>query len=230
MRNFAIALTSLVALTVLTTVAAHAAVTGSLTITSVVHNGPAHPSDFTLEIRNGNSIISASGNTLVLSGLTAGTYTIRKTEGPSGYSVVWSGDCSPQGTVTIIPTVMRNCTATYVLGSVGTLQVNTVVKGGPALVADLPVHIKKSGEPDTGSPSGSGSTVTFDSLLPGTYTVVPAPAPEGYTRTFSGACNSQGTVTVQGDKTVTCTVTYTFSTSGSGGSRPERPVPTRPPR
>lgn len=218
------------ALLALTATGAYAATTGSLKITASVLNGTASASDFTLQIKSGNSTVSASGNSLTFSGLPAGTVTITKSDGPSGYNVVWGGDCTPQGTVTIIPNILRQCTATFMLGSVGTIQVNTVVQGGTAQAQDFSVHLKKSDQPDTGSPSGTGDSVTFNNLVPGTYTVIPSPAPAGYTRTFSGACNSQGTMSVQGDRTATCTVTYTFSGGGSGGGRTDRPPTTRPPR
>lgn len=223
---------SVLALVALSASVTYAATTGSLKILNVVKNGTAHPSDFTLEIKSGGSTISASGDTLIFSGLTAGTHTITKTDGPAGYSVVWSGDCTPQGTVVIVPTIMKVCTATYVLGPVGALKVNTVIQGGTAVATDFTVHLKKSGEPDTGAPSGSGSAVTFNNLTPGAYTVIQSPPLANYTVSWSGACNSLGNVTVVGDRTVTCTITHTFvPTGGSGGSgRPERPPSVRPPR
>jgi len=232
---FAVLLVSILAFLVLYA-PAYAALTGGVKITGVVKNGTANPSDFTLQIKSGNSTVSASGNVIVLNGLIAGdTYTITKTEGPSGYSVVWSGDCSAQGTVTILPSIMKNCTATYVLGPVGALRVNTVIKGGTAVAADFTVHIKKSGESDTGNPSGSGSTITFSDLLPGVYTVIQSTPLAGYSVTFGGGCNSQGNITVVGNSTATCTITNTFSSGSGGGSgggevRPDRVVPPRPSR
>lgn len=220
-----------IALLALSTTVAHAATTGSLKITASVLNGTASPSDFTLQIKSGNSTVSASGNSLTFSGLPAGTATITKSDGPNGYNVVWGGDCTPQGTVSIIPNIQRQCTATFMLGSVGTLKVNTIIKGGTATQTDFSVHLKKSDKPDTGSPSGTGGALTFDNLAPGSYFVIPSPAPEGYTVSFSGACNSQGLVAIVGDRTATCTVTYTYATHSSGGTpRTERPPSTRPSR
>ncbi len=229
--SFVIAFLSLCTALVLSTTIAYAATTGSLKVTTAVQNGPATPSSFTLQIKVGNSTVSASGNSLTFSGLPAGTHTITKTAGPAGYNVVWGGDCTSQGTFMIIPNLLTQCTATFVLGSVGTLKVNTVINGGTAMQSDFTVHLKKSNEPDTGSPSGSGSTVTFNNLIPGSYSVIQSPPLDGYTLTWSDACNSQGTVTVVGDRTVICTITHTFSSHNSGGSgRTDRTPVVRPGR
>ncbi|MDO8552837.1 MAG: hypothetical protein Q7S01_04950 [bacterium] len=116
-RNLLLVALSILAAMALYVSVAYAAATGSVRITGVVVNGTAHPSDFTLQIKNGNSVMSASGDTITFSGLNRGTYTITKTDGPSGYKVVWSGDCSAQGSVTILPGTTKLCTASYVLGS-----------------------------------------------------------------------------------------------------------------
>ncbi len=230
-RNLAVVTLSMLALVVLSASAAYAATTGSLRITGVVKNGTAHPSDFTLQIKSGNSTISASGDTITLSGLSATTHTITKIDGPAGYNVVWSGDCSAQGTVMIVPNITQECTATYVLGSLGSIKVNIVVKGGTATPSDFTVHLKKSGEPDTGSPSGSGSVVTFSQLAPGAYTIIGSTPPAGYSLVWSGACDSQGNVTVVGSATSTCTATNTYSsTSGGGSGRTRTPSLPRPGR
>lgn len=233
-RNFVlavIAVVSIIFLTIVSIPSAQAALTGGVKVTNVVKNGTANPSDFTLQIKFGNSTVSGSGNTIIFSGLTAGnTYTITKTEGPAGYSVVWSGDCSSQGTVLIVPNITRNCTATHVFGPVGILKVNVVVIGGTALPTDFTVHLKKSGEPDTGSPSGSGSVVTFSDLAPGDYKVIQSPLPLGYTLSWSGACDADGDVTVRAGRTVTCTATNTFSAQSDEGSGRTDRSPRRAPR
>ncbi|RJR13349.1 hypothetical protein C4585_02210 [Candidatus Parcubacteria bacterium] len=193
----------------------YAASSGSVKITGVVNGGRAQPSDFTLQIRFGNSSVSGSGNNITFSGLAAGFQTITMSEGPAGYRVAWSGDCNSQGTVLVIPNITRNCTATYVYGSLGTIVVNTVVNGGTATASDFTVHLKKEGEADTGSPSGSGSVVTFDQLIPGEYTVIQSTLPAGYTAVWSGACDD-GNVTVVGNRTATCTVTNTYTSASEG--------------
>lgn len=210
-KNFAAAALSALALAALSAPLAYAAATGGVKITGVVRDGTAHPSDFTLQIKNSNSTIEGSGDTLIFSGLSAGTYTVTKSAGPSGYSIVWSGDCNPQGSVTIVPNMTKQCVATYVFGPVGSIKVNTVIKGGTATASNFTVHLKKSGQPDTGSPSGSGNTVTFDQLTPGAYTVIESAPPTGYSVSWSGACDTQGNVTVAANATATCTVTNTFT-------------------
>lgn len=212
----------LVALSVLTLAltgtSAHAATTGSVRITSTVAQGTANPSDFTLEIRSNGSRVSATGNTIVFGGLTPGVVTIAKTDGPSGYRVVWGGDCSPQGTVTIVAGAVRECTATYTLGRSGTLKVDTIVSGGTALPGDATIELRKDGAIVR---TGSGATTLFDNLAPGTYVVSATPI-ANYTVAISGACGSQGAVSVLNNQTITCTVTYTYRGSSSTDGRTDR--------
>lgn len=226
-KHRVIAVLSILVLGLLTASITYAAGAGSVRVTNVVLNGTAHPSDFTLQIKSGNTTSSGSGDVVTFSGLSSGAHTITKVGGPSGYSIKWSGDCNAQGVVTIISNVTKRCTASYLLGSVGSIKVNVVVSGGTATPSDVTVHIKKNGEADTGSPSGSGGAITFSDLIPGGYRVIASPL-TGYTASWSGACNSQGNVTVAGDATATCTLTNTYS-SNSGG-RTDRDRTTRAPR
>ena len=213
-----------------------AAGSSAVVLNASVSGGTAVASDFTVQIKNSvNNIgtLTGAGNTITFSSLQPGTYTLSEVSGPSGYVPVWGGDCNAQGTVTIAANATARCTVTYTFGSFGTIQVLEVVSGGTAKPTDYTVHLKKSGQTDTGSPSGSGAVVTFGQLAPGGYTIIEAGGPAtGYNTTWSGACNSQGNITVSSNTTSTCTITHTFvppttggGSGGSGSGRGDRPTP-----
>ncbi|MBP9757251.1 MAG: hypothetical protein KBD06_01490 [Candidatus Pacebacteria bacterium] len=107
------------------------------------------------------------------------------------------------------------------------VRVNVAVSGGSANASDFKLHLVKSGTRDTGSPAGSGNTVIFGSLTPGTYTVVQN-APSGYGATWGGACNAQGQFTVSEGSNVECSLANTYGTSGSGESGPSVRTPRTP--
>lgn len=91
----------------------------------------------------------------------------------------------------------------------GTLRVVKLVSGGSAQPANWQIHVR-SGESDViGSPQ-TGTSVGTDYLLPpGTYQVTESGGPAGYALAYSGACNSQGTVTIAFAQAQTCTLTNT---------------------
>ncbi|MDP1620091.1 MAG: ice-binding family protein [bacterium] len=84
------------------------------------------------------------------------------------------------------------------------------VVDGTAVAADFNLYVKLSGADVLGSPAlGAGTPGTLYSLAAGTY-VVSEDADSSYTRSFSGACNSSGSVTLVGGNSYTCTVTNTY--------------------
>ena len=224
---------------------AHAAVGfGNVQVTESVVGGTASPSDFTVSVSGGANVgtLTGSGNVITFSQLIPGTYTLSEVNSPAGYHVTWGGSCDAQGNVTVVSNATAACTATNTFGVVGSIKVTQVIVGGTANTSDLTVHIVKNGAVDTGSPSGSGDTVTFGSLAPGGYTVIESGVPAGYTTVWSGACNAQGGVTVVGNAVASCTITNTFTrtTGGGGGTtggrgsgrtddRPTPPAPPTPP-
>lgn len=117
--------------------------------------------------------------------------------------------------------------ATSPLGSV---RIQVVVVGGTAHASQFQLKIKKNGPVDTGTISGSGTTVIFSSLTPGTYSVTSS-GPSGYKGSWSGDCNSQGEVTIGIGTEAACTLTQTYGTSagggGGGGGAEEPETPSR---
>lgn len=101
-----------------------------------------------------------------------------------------------------------------------TLRVVKVVDntgGGTAVYSDFNMHVKLSGTDVSGSPSvGSTTPGKPYALSAGTY-VVSEDANSSYTATFSGDCNSGGSVTLATGDNKTCTVTNTFVVGGGGG-------------
>ena len=81
--------------------------------------------------------------------------------------------------------------------TVATTVVND--QGGTAEAGNFVVHVRSNGADVSGSPGQSTYTLT-----PGSYSVS-ADTLRGYTFTYGGACNSDGTVAVSG--AATCTVT-----------------------
>ena len=132
--------------------------------------------------------------------------------------------------------------ATSPLGSV---RIQVVVVGGSARASEFALKIKKSGPIDTGSVTGSGNTVIFSSLTPGSYTITSS-GPSGYRGTWSGDCNSKGVLNIGIGTEAKCTLTETYGTTGGGGGgggggttpppsgrdavRADRPDATRPTR
>lgn len=102
--------------------------------------------------------------------------------------------------------------------------VKTVVNdnGGTAVAGDFNVHVKLNDVEVSGSPAiGLVSPGRAYSLAPGTY-VVSEDANSSYTATFSGDCNSSGSVTLVRGDSKTCTIT-------NNDVVPPAPAPTPPP-
>ena len=97
----------------------------------------------------------------------------------------------------------------------GVVTVIKTVSGGTAVVSDFSLHVKQGSIDVSGSPA-AGSTFGSDYLLnPNTYTVSEDSNPN-YTPSFSGNCNSSGSVTVVAGNNYTCTVTNTFNPPTTG--------------
>ncbi len=120
--------------------------------------------------------------------------------------------------------------AAAAVSPLGSVQIQVVVVGGTANASQFPLKIKKNGPVDTGTITGSGNTVTFSSLTPGTYTIT-STGPSGYRGTWAGDCNSRGEVTIGMGDTAACTLTQTYGTTagggGGGGGGGETPTPGR---
>lgn len=87
--------------------------------------------------------------------------------------------------------------------------VKTVINdnGGTAVASDFNLHVKLSGSDVVGSPAtGTVAPGTSYSLSAGTY-IVSEDANVSYTQSFSGDCNSNGSVTLSAGDNKTCIIT-----------------------
>ena len=199
----------------------------SLTVVKRVVNdngGTAVASDWLMHIRSGLPPADVTGSPFPGAGapgttrtLSAGSYVVGESGGPSGYSASFAGDCSSTGAVTLAPGESKTCTITndddQPPPPAPTL---TVVKrvvndnGGTAVASDWMMHIR-SGLPSAdvpGSPfPGAGAPGTTRTLSAGSYEVDESGGPSGYTKSFSGDCNASGQVTLALGENKTCTVT-----------------------
>ena len=92
--------------------------------------------------------------------------------------------------------------------------------GGTATASAFNLHVKSSGTDVTGSPAaGTAAPGTSYPLVAGTYTVS-EDANASYTKSFSGDCDSSGSITLLAGDNKTCTITNDdiAHSSGGGGS------------
>lgn len=171
---------------------------GNLTVTKVVTNdngGTAQVSDFTLRV----------GTTTVTSGTTniflAGSYVVSETGGPSGYVGTISGDCDLNGNITIVAANSYSCTVTNNDAQPKLTVTKVVINDdvnhpGTSQVSDFHLTV--------GSTSvTSGVQVGIDA---GTYQVAEN-GPTGYNATYSGNCDSTGSITLLPGDVKSCTIT-----------------------
>lgn len=164
-----------------------------------------------------------SGSTPVDSGATfkADTYTLSESGGPSGYTAS-TYSCVKNGASAVVNNSITlatgdNATCTIINDDIApappvpaTLRIiKTVVNnsGGVAAASSFNLHVKLAGVDVVGSPAtGVIAPGTTYSLLAGTY-VVSEDANAGYLATFSGDCDSSGSVTLTAGQDKTCTIT-----------------------
>ena len=79
--------------------------------------------------------------------------------------------------------------------------------GGTALASNFNLHVKLNGSDVSGSPAlGATEPGSSYSLAAGTYVVSEDTTTLPYTQSFSGACDSSGSVTLTAGADVTCTI------------------------
>lgn len=95
----------------------------------------------------------------------------------------------------------------------GSLRIIKVVqgRGETATSSSFQIHVKQNTTEIAGSPqAGNSEGTTYNNLPTGTYTVSETEGPTGFAATFSGACDTNGSVIVINSETpVTCTITNT---------------------
>jgi uncharacterized repeat protein (TIGR01451 family) len=196
--------------------------TGTLNIIKTVINddgGVATASSFNLHVKLGGVEVASSPAVGVVSPgrayiLNAGTYVVSEDTNAS-YTQSFSGDCNSSGSVNLTAGSTKTCTITnndvaIVPPTTGTLNIiKTVINddGGVATASSFNLHVKLGGVEVASSPAvgvvtpGRAYTLTAD-----TY-VVSEDANALYTQSFSGDCNSSGSVSLTAGSTKTCTIT-----------------------
>ena len=177
------------------------------------NGGSAAASQWSMHIKSGGSDVSGSpfagseaGTTKTLS---AGSYAVSESGGPSGYTASFSGDCDANGNVTLGPGEAKVCTITNNDVAPRLTVIKHVVNdnGGTAEAKDWSMHIKSGGS-DVMSPfPGAESPGTTKTVDAGKLNVSESGGPNGYTASFSGDCDSSGDVTLAPGEDKTCTVT-----------------------
>jgi uncharacterized repeat protein (TIGR01451 family) len=185
---------------------------------NAVQTGNAVASNFTLTIDGQDFVGSPTGATPGAL-LDEGTYPITET-GPAGYDRT-STTCvdtdtdqtvSTNGSITVVKGHNYLCTVTNNDAEpvFGTLKVIKEVTGSNALASAFTLTVKDVNDAIVGSAVGSAIGTEYN-LVVGTYTVSEAANPH-YEAAFSGACNSNGVVTLA-NGTSECTVTNTYHNS-----------------
>jgi uncharacterized repeat protein (TIGR01451 family) len=173
-----------------------------LTVTKVVvtdNGGTATTSDFSLFVANGIATTSvSSGATTTFS---AGDYSIIES-GPSGYIATFSGDCAADGSITLEIGETYSCTITNDDIAPGLTVVKVIVNddGGTATTSNFALFA------GNGTATTTVTSGVAEPLPAGTYTVFES-GPSGYSATFSGACDSNGVVTLGLGDALVCTIT-----------------------
>ncbi|MFA5886166.1 MAG: ice-binding family protein [Patescibacteria group bacterium] len=202
-------------------------------IKQVVNNsgGTATSSNFNLHVKlSGVDVVGSPAVGTTTPGTTyslaAGTYVVSEDINAS-YVKSFSGDCDASGNVTLASGANKTCTITNtdIPPVPATLHVIKLVvngNGGTAVPADFNVHLKNAGVDVAGSPAvGTSIPGTAYSLAAGTY-VISEDANTSYVKSFSGNCDSNGSITLAAGTDRTCTIINTDipvpAPSGGGGS------------
>jgi cysteine-rich repeat protein len=167
----------------------------SLTVNKIVTNdsgGDLDSGDFTLQV-DGSPVTNGQAVSF-----DSGPHTVSELSQPGYTPGTWTGDCAPDGSITLSPGQVASCTITND-DQQATITVTKVVvtnDGGTAVVGDFSLTL--GGNPVT---SGASNPVN-----PGTYQVAET-GPTGYTGSFSGDCDINGSVTVALGEQKSCTLT-----------------------
>ncbi|HTN23396.1 MAG TPA: hypothetical protein VL120_05380, partial [Solirubrobacteraceae bacterium] len=145
---------------------------------------------------------SETGDTYTVS---AGTYDVSESGGPSGYAASFSGACDEQGTITVTVGQTRTCTVTNDdIAPRLTVVKHVVNKGGStAKASDFQMDVTATGASEAHfAGSEQGHTITLDA---GAYSVDESGGPTTFAKELSADC--AGTIAVGTEKT--CTITNT---------------------
>lgn len=150
-----------------------------------------------------------ANSTFVGTDIDASGITVGSTVNWTGRALAFGGTVTTDTDTITAPT----CGAPLVIPPTSTLATLHVVKqvvnnsGGTAIASNFNLHVKLSGVEVAGSPAiGIVAPGTSYSLAAGTYVVSEDATTLPYAQSFSGACNSSGSVTLSAGNDVTCTV------------------------
>gem|GEM_PF-5110904 len=195
-------------------VLAHASTT--LTVNKLCSQ-PGDPGKFNLKIDGvtAGTDVPCGGTTGGVT-VSAGLHTVSETAGTgtnlANYSEVIGPACAANGQVTVL--AGQNITCTIInnnLSPTGTLTVKKHVindNGGTTTASGFTLHVKTSpgGIEVSGSPAAGSESGVVYTLAPGNYTITES-ANTGYLQTYSGDCDSTGTVSIFGGNVKSCTLT-----------------------
>jgi CSLREA domain-containing protein len=182
-------------------------------VTTVVNDdgGTKTTSDFNAHVRQGATDVPGSpqpGGAGTIYTLSPGDYAV-SADGQPGYSASVTGDCDPNGAVTLAVGDVATCTITLDDGAPTLDVVTTVVNddGGTKTPANFVVHVlfgltDVAGSPQLGDPLGT----TYSLTAGRTYRVAPG-AVSGYTLAITGDCTATGAVALGLGDAKRCTVT-----------------------
>ena len=203
---------------------------GTLRVIKQVVNddgGTKTAADFTLHVKSGGSDVAGSPAAGSASGtvytLPAGGYTVSEDAPPAGYAQTGiSGDCAPNGTVTVVGGVQKTCTITNDDVAAKLIVIKNVVndEAGTKTAADFTLTVTGN-TPSPSSFAGAGAPGTQVSIRPGAYSVSEA-AVAGYTGSLSSDC--AGSIAL--GETKTCTVTNSDDDTPSSISVTKTATPT----
>jgi hypothetical protein len=128
----------------------------------------------------------------------AGSHTVSQTNIP-GYQMTISGDCDNNGVVSVAPGEHKTCIITNNDIAPQLTVIKEVINddGGSSQVSDFPLSI-------SGTPVTSGVPMELNANT--AYQVSEINLP-GYTASFSGDCDSNGSITLQPGDNKVCTIT-----------------------
>ena len=185
--------------------------TGTLTVIKTVVNdngGSATSDQWSIHVTSGGNEVSGSPQPGSATGtpytLTAGTYQVGETGGPSGYTgPTFGGDCDNSGSVNVVAGQNKTCTLTNDDNAAGLTLIKHVVNdnGGTAVAGDWTLSAGSNNV--TGSETGEVATTQA-----GTYALSETSV-TGYTNTSITCDNDPGvevtSVTLGLGDTVSCT-------------------------
>jgi uncharacterized repeat protein (TIGR01451 family) len=182
--------------------------TGTITVIKHVVGGSAHAHDWDMHIKQGDTNIftfdgaetPGTQRTVV-----SGTYKVTETNGPSNYTLSYSGDCDTNGNVTVGKNENKTCTLTNTRNT-GLVYFDKIVPGYPNSESLFTFHVQGDGN------YHDGESASFNT---GSYTITENSV-TGYSfQSATGICHLDTQNNIVMDVTTnggTCTITNTRDT------------------